>query len=390
LTFEKILFAKNERQVVESFSGTINDNPFIMFTYRYQKVFLETFSSSESFPYTEHYTHTNSEGRTVTGTRTAHETLTASVTKTNCIYPVSQEVCYIDTGEVQKDLEFNSPNKSGVKKLKPMENKSFDKLFPASRNDEVGFRMVFTPLAQENMVKLLNSNKIRNLEYSKISSIHSINSDIGQENIKFLNLNKDIYNDFDYENIKNNYIKFYLDTVSGIYFTLAPFLTIPLFFHFNNPINKKVFKDDIPSYAEVGTILSKFSAQFLKASSSDAKSGQSHFITKNNGNEYKFTTFSHYSKDGIEPVIVSGYHTGVHTILVPFTEHFPTKKINNTIYVYKLKDKDKSFIEMTESFFNIDKTDVHFGKYKDLIYYCGMKKDMSYDAILTLIKKALK
>ncbi|MCQ3908347.1 MAG: hypothetical protein MJ200_02055 [Mycoplasmoidaceae bacterium] len=35
-----------------------------------------------------------------------------------------------------------------------MENSEFDKLFPATRTDEKDYRVVFTPLAQENYVKL--------------------------------------------------------------------------------------------------------------------------------------------------------------------------------------------------------------------------------------------
>jgi hypothetical protein len=44
-------------------------------------------------------------------------------------------------------------------KMAPMDNPEFDKYFPCQRNDEVGFRTLFSPLAQENMVNLF---KVRN------------------------------------------------------------------------------------------------------------------------------------------------------------------------------------------------------------------------------------
>jgi hypothetical protein len=372
-SFEKEIFKEKERHVVGSFSGTINDNPFIIYTHSFQSVYLKTFSATESFSYTKHYTTTDSNGKKVNKTKTKQEKLTATTSKTYCDYPIYTN-CFVDTGEIQKQLEFKSPDKKGMKKLKPMENKSFDKLFPASRNDEVGYRMVFTPLAQENMVKLLNSNKIRNLKYSKIANIHSIKSNTDQVVIKFLYLYDEIYRDFDYENIKRNYIDLFLNAISGVYFALAPFLTIPLFCHFNDQIDKKASKDDnIPSYAEVGSILHKMNSSFTKPDGSDANATQTYFVTKNKDNEYEFTSFSHRTVEGVEPVTVVGPHTGAHVIMVPYEERIPTVKDNNIIYVYRLEEKDKKLIEEAEIFAKYDKTQDQLGKYKDLIFYCGVK-----------------
>jgi hypothetical protein len=44
------------------------------------------------------------------------------------------------------------------KKQLPMENNEFDKYFPCLRNDEIQFRLLYSVLAQENIVKLFKKN----------------------------------------------------------------------------------------------------------------------------------------------------------------------------------------------------------------------------------------
>jgi hypothetical protein len=61
------------------------------------------------------------------------------------------------------------------KNMEPMENPEFDKLFPCERDDEVQFRTLFSPLAQEEMVKLIKVKS--NYNFYKTKSLNVVSSD---------------------------------------------------------------------------------------------------------------------------------------------------------------------------------------------------------------------
>ncbi|MCQ3914313.1 MAG: hypothetical protein MJ201_00520 [Mycoplasmoidaceae bacterium] len=55
-----------------------------------------------------------------------------------------------------------------------MENKEFEKLFPAKRSDEKDYRVVFTPLAQENFVKLFREQQYSVIKDEEVTTIQAI------------------------------------------------------------------------------------------------------------------------------------------------------------------------------------------------------------------------
>ncbi|GHU47084.1 hypothetical protein FACS1894218_0760 [Bacilli bacterium] len=75
------------------------------------------------------------------------------------------------------------------KDMQAMENPEFDKLFPCKRDDEVQFRTLFSPLAQEEMVKLLKVKDDYN--FYKDKSLNVISS--GTFNGINMNYNFDRY-----------------------------------------------------------------------------------------------------------------------------------------------------------------------------------------------------
>ena len=111
-----------------------------------------------------------------------------------------------------------------------MGNDEFDSLFHAiDRDDETQFRLLFTPLAQVNMVKLLKSKApygddvsfIKNKQLNYIFSSHAQSQNIYS--------NPKDYTDFDCRNARKKFVDYNFSFFRSLYFDLAPLLCIPLY-----------------------------------------------------------------------------------------------------------------------------------------------------------------
>ena len=109
-------------------------------------------------------------------------------------------------------------------------NDKFDVLFNAqNRDNEVEFRLLFTPLAQNNMVELMTENfpygddfafhkrKMTNV----IISNHSQNFDYSADPATFRSHSVDI--------ARQNFVKYSEQFIEHLYFDLAPLMSIPLY-----------------------------------------------------------------------------------------------------------------------------------------------------------------
>ena len=234
-------------------SGNSMGNPFLFIRYFVREIVQHTYTGSITVSWTEHYT--DSEGHSQT--RTHYETLTASLVKPKPEYHFS--TCLYYGNDAAPDLKFSrnptvpknasdkkiaSLVKSGEKKLvkksrdavkqgksfNMLANSEFEVLFGATdRNHETQFRMMFTPLAQQNMVKLLKNNEPYGDDFSfdklgrvnLIRSAHSSNLDIDANPANFAT--------FDLEHARENFIKFNMEYFASIYFDFAPLFSIPIY-----------------------------------------------------------------------------------------------------------------------------------------------------------------
>jgi hypothetical protein len=124
------------------------------------------------------------------------------------------------------------------KSTEPMDNPEFDRYFPCERNDEVQFRTLFSPLAQEEMIKLM---KVKNdYKFTKHGMLNIISSP-SFDTIAF-NINYNYFtNEYDYEKIKVDFVESNKKFFRDIYFMFAPILTIPLYqqYQYRQPIFEK-------------------------------------------------------------------------------------------------------------------------------------------------------
>jgi len=238
-----------ERSVIYSHSGLINGNPFVICRTRIMKMSMKVYTGSKTIYWTT--VERDSEGKR----HTVHhsETLTAEVSAPYPTYPEATRLIYGNTAA--PDLIFyRMPNNLAGKEntlsfkwnrhllrkkarnlsnadFAMMTNEEFEVAFNTSnRNNNQQFALLFTPLAQENMLKLLKDTETGfgdDFSFSKTKMINTIVS----SHMQTLNLDLDPrqYHHFDYEKAKANFYSINARYFRSIYFCFAPLLCVPMY-----------------------------------------------------------------------------------------------------------------------------------------------------------------
>jgi len=112
-----------------------------------------------------------------------------------------------------------------------MSNRTFEALFCAeNRDNEIQFRLLYTPLAQQETVKLLQDKTVgygddfifhKNKKNNMIIAAHLQDFDI--------TASPDIFRHFDLERIRDVFRKYNEGFFKAFYFAMAPLLAIPLY-----------------------------------------------------------------------------------------------------------------------------------------------------------------
>lgn len=235
-------------------SGNIEKNPFI------RLLILKEVTRDKVYTGTRvvSWAVTVSDGKGGTYTTTRTQTLVAHYSAPAAFYGKCSYVIY--GNEAAPDLKF-SRNPSGYnynkgeKDLKkfiksrsktiqdkyndsmskggsftPISNMEFESLFYAlDRNNEQQYRLLFTPLAQRNLVDLISKETPYGDDFSfqKFRKLNIVSCKHSQTKIS---MNLDQYIGYwDYEVLKNDYLNEMNKEHTSLYFDLAPLLCIPLY-----------------------------------------------------------------------------------------------------------------------------------------------------------------
>jgi len=211
-----------------------------------------------------------------------------------------------------------------------MGNSKFEALFKAyNRTDEVQFRLLFTPLAQANMIDLITMKEpygddfffYKNKSLNYIKTAHSQSFDYSSSPLNFI--------DFDVEKSKDkitNYASQYFDC---LYFDLAPLLSIPIYQ--NNKPREYIYKDNHMSR------VTKFEAESLANSydknlfaHKDTRSNvilKTKFISRDGDvDAYNIEAYSYRTVPHTDMVPVLGGDGRVHPVPVFWEEYIPIMK----------------------------------------------------------------
>ncbi len=351
-------------------TGEILGNPFVVDREVYKFMGSQTYTGSIVIHWTT--TYRDSQGHL----RTQHhsQTLTASVTKPKPFY--SQRTRLIYGNEAAPDLTFtHSPShaerlsekqlaskiakgtkairklqkkqlKNGESNFTEMGNPEFDVLFGATdRNNEVQFRLLFTPLAQKNMLTLMKNRygfgddfsfrKAGCLNY--ISSEHSAywEPDIDYRRYRSYSVDKSLAQ---FVSINANYFK-------SLFFDLAPLLSIPLYQQHKPKeyIYKETYERNYTSYEAECAANKMGQGYFAHASTQTDSILKTKFLCKDgDSDKVRVTAHSFRIEKRTDFIPVFGGDGRMHTVPVVWDEYIPVMN-ERVVSIKRLGVSDREF-----------------------------------------------
>ncbi|MDE5858366.1 MAG: hypothetical protein K2H32_08425 [Muribaculaceae bacterium] len=237
------------RSVLYSHSGLIRGNPFVLCRTKKMEWGTKTYHGTKTIHWTE--TEFDSKGRAHRVHRS--EVLHASVTAPFPLYFQKTRLIYGNTAApdlvfTRKQSGFASKEGTLSHKLKKralrkkarnltdndyamMSNEDFEVAFDTSdRNNNQQFALLFTPLAQNNMLNILKDKEVGfgdDFSFEKNRMINVITSDHIQG--KNLEMNPAQYQGFDYDKATEDFYKINAEHFRSIYFAFAPLLCVPMY-----------------------------------------------------------------------------------------------------------------------------------------------------------------
>ena len=242
-----------DKSILFCHSGDLNGNPFVLGESLNFKMGTKTYTGSLHISWREQETYTDSNGKTRTHWVTKHETLYASVEKPCPEYHTEKFLIY--GNEAAPDLSFSrvptgladgslfdktrlkwrmsSQQEKARKNVEytVMSNRTFNALFNADdRDHEIQFRLLFTPLAQQEMVKLLQDNDVGYGDDFMFRKRKMINMILPAHLRDFdITASPDRFRHYDLDHIREVFLSYNTEFFKAFYFAMAPLLTIPLY-----------------------------------------------------------------------------------------------------------------------------------------------------------------
>jgi hypothetical protein len=235
-------------------SGVLNGNPFVFGDYLDMEWGSETYTGTKVISWTEWETGADGKRHRVQRTETLH----ASVTKPKPVYSTQKFLVYGNDAAPNLTFSRRPSTLSGaeeglfktlrmkwtVSRLQAksrdlnddsnytlMSNHDFEALFRTTdRNNEVEYRLLFTPVAQIQMLDLLKDKAIGYgddfafLKQRKINLLFS-----SHLNEMTLDTDPAQFHDWGWDHAGTHFITFNENYFKSVYFSLAPLLAIPLY-----------------------------------------------------------------------------------------------------------------------------------------------------------------
>lgn len=335
-------------------SGSVDGNPFLFERVYRCSMGKKTYYGSIVIHWTTYERDSDGNTRAVHHT----QTLTASVTKPAPFYGYDTRLYY--GNEAAPDLRFSrQPThaneldedeiektvKRGKKKLEKrarkavgagtqfteMGNAEFDVLFGAvDRTNEVQFRLMFTPLAQQNMLELIKSDDGYGDDFAfyKTGCINCIRSEHAQH--WQTDTDPARYKSHDLAAARAAFVEYNAAYFKSLYFDLAPVLSVPLYRQ-TKP-REFIYRDVYPAnYTgfEAEVLANRLgAAPFAHRAAKTDSILKASFVSKDGGADRVAVTANSYdTREHVEIVSVFGGDGRMHAVPVRWIEYIP---VSNT------------------------------------------------------------
>ena len=359
------------KSVVNALSGRLYKNPFVFYRSLNHYMGTKVYHGTLVIHWTSVRRDSNGRMQTVHH----HQTLHASVVKPYPTYTYETALSFghqsapdlnftrdYEHVEDLSEKQVEKKIKKGEKKLQEkarkalknggdfteMTNSEFDVLFDATdRDNEVQFRLMFSPLAQNNMVDLLRYEQgygddfifKKRGKYNYIKSEHAQRWD--------MDAHPSNYYSYDFEQIKSNFICFNNEYFKNIYFDFAPLLSIPSYHSEPSLIFEPISYD--------GSNYSPYEHEILanvigadkfkpKGSATDVILKARYMCSYNDTDCVMINAKSYEGHRRVDFIPILGGDGRVHPVPVPWTEYLPIES-NTKIAVKSLGLNRKDFVQ---------------------------------------------
>lgn len=359
-------YDQKDQSILDTLCGTYNGNPFLFEKHRVRTMGTQTYDGYKTIHWTESYTDSDGKRRT----RHRSQTLHATVTKPKPFYSTETKLHYGAQGA--PDLSFSRLNlhhedkseralkatiRKGEKKLRNMEqdaleenrsftgmaNSEFEVLFGAlDRDQETQFRLLFTPLAQTNMVDLILSETGYgdDFDFYKRRRMNTIVSEHSQN--RNLRLNPRSLLSHSYDICRENYLRENGEYFKSIFFDLAPLLAIPVYRE--KPVQSL---DPLPPYDphysvwEYEVLANAMDQGALSHPDSKTESilKAVHEATDGGVDTVRLTAYSYDAIPRTAYVSMMGGDGRMHTVDVPWQEYIPLEATRQMTVSDKKQDE---------------------------------------------------
>lgn len=255
------------RSVLYSHSGLINGNPFVLCRTRKMVMSTKTYEGSLTIYWTTEEKGSDGKYHIESHSQTLRAELEAPYPKyyekTRLIYgnTAAPDLTFYreQSGLANKEgsLSYKWKHHKLQKKAQDlkngdfalMANEDFEVAFDTSdRNNNHQYALLFTPLAQNTMLKLLKDKEIGfgdDFDFVKKKMINTIIPEHLQDMV--IDFNPDQYSSFDYHKAESNFYEINARYFKAIYFALAPLLCVPMYQQIRS--EKDIYGSDMPSHS---------------------------------------------------------------------------------------------------------------------------------------------
>lgn len=347
-----------DTSVIDVLSGRMFGNPFLFERYREFRMGTKTYHGTLTISWTESYIDSKGNRRTRRRTQVLH----AEVTKPAPEYTVETHLGFGSSAAPDLSFSRNESDtdelseaalarriRAGEKKLRKrareavmnsdsfqeMSNSEFDVLFGAhDRDHEVQFRLMYTPLAQNNTVDLLRSNEgfgddfnfIKRGRFNIVKSNHAKSWDMDLSAKRYASHSVDL--------ARSSFIDFNTAYFKSVFFDLAPLMAVPAYH--DEPVESmkkpKEYKGNYTSY-EHEILANRIGEKYFRPEDARTMSIlKTHTVEKCDGvDRVAVTAYSFRAEDRVDFVPVFGGDGRMHLVSVPWIEYIPTSKTSEML-----------------------------------------------------------
>jgi len=351
----------DNRSVLFTQSGAIKGNPFVIARILRHWIGSKLYRGSLTITWTEQ--QKNSQGQWVTVQKS--QVLVATVTKPFPEYATNALIIYgheaapnlsfsrkpsklsgLEEGSIN-DWRFNrkvksverqarKATKSGSSNLTVMANKEFEALFNAiDRDDEVEFRLLFTPMAQQEMVNLLNDKSHGPGDvfwFTKMGMVNVVESQ---------HLNSVTFDDtpplFKAQELavaRKFFNQFHNEYFRALYFGFAPLLTVPLYQEPRTlPGHQETYDDGDIAFWE-HEVMANYIGENRFAHPESVTTNILKTSSRTVGNDasiVEVTANSYLGASRLDVVPVWGGDGNWHNVPVPWVEYLPVQRTSRIL-----------------------------------------------------------